>query len=390
MTDIQDFSDLLGDIPDDKPKKKTPRERAKKTKHNPATSFLTALKFVSLAQTKNGETNATHCSITNNWLCTTLGAITVGTYVQEPIACCPHTGQLVEALKSVETEMSVTQIETHSLSIVSGDMRAIVECQPISAIEIPAPDAPVAEVNDRVVQALWEASKAVNEKGQLKYQSIYFGPNIAYATKGEILIEAYHGFDMPHLFRLPVKIASVLRRSGKKLERFGYSEQSVTFWFEDGSFIRSQIFEPGKIEYDHLMLKDYSDLVEVPTNFFNAMIKVGTFSQPPYVYFKQGEIVASYFDEITTSFKFSELPEGVGFDSSLIKLIKDWATHICIKKIDRNGFIMHVYGEQTRAVIASLEAPQQNTFKEHETSEEYNARMKEWADNGYNDNDIPF
>lgn len=379
---------------DTKPPRRTkaPAARAKKataakhTARNPAAGLLAAVKFVSAAQHKAGNLLQTHCSLSHHWAAATNEVLTAGHPIEEDLTACPQTAPLIDALSQVENEVSIAAASEFYLSISSGLFRAMIPCAPESQVTIPAPDEPIAEIDDRLKVALEAVLKIPNEASpDAKFAAILLQAGSCVATNGAILVEYWHGIDLPPGLLLPKSFAQAVTKTAKKLVRFGFSQNSVTFWFEDRSFIKTQTYAGEYAHYAPLFERFSPDAFwPVPPLFFKAVSAVANFNDGGRVYFKNGQVVSDLESEETSQYQVGGLPEGMGFDSKLLGIISDKATSFCFD--ERH---LAFFGENCRGLVAALEVQKPTLYRDN---------ADDWANPGFAqerptfgpDDEIPF
>jgi hypothetical protein len=347
-----------------KPKRARAKAAAKgkaATGPNPATGLIAAIKFVSVAQAKNGTVGETFCHMANKWVAASNGVLTVATPVEEDLTACPQTAVFLDALNRVETDLSITQLSAGFLSVASGDFRGVIPCAPFDQVPISPPDDPVATIDDRLKIAFEAVLKVPNELSPLPHMAgVLLQSGSIVATNGAIVIEAWHGIDLPPNMLVPKVALQAVLKSGKALVRLGFSQTSVTFWFEDQSFIKSQLFAGNFPAYQSVIGCNYGDMWPVPTDFFKAVAAVASFSEQNAIYFKGGQVVSNLNDETPSFYKVEGLPEGVGFDGKLLALIADKASRFLFTQDDNTGRNeiprLFFVGENLRGVVAGLES----------------------------------
>lgn len=365
---------------------KPKRSRAKaavaakgKTAPNPATGLIAAIKFVGLAQAKNGTVAETFCHLANQWAAASNGVLTIATRIEEDLNACPQTATFLDALQRVETDLSITQISQGFLSVASGDFRGVVPCAPFDQVPISPPDDPVAVIDDRLKAAFEAVLKVPNELSPLPHTAgVLLQSGSVVATNGAIILEYWHGIDLPPNMLVPKVALQAVLKSGKPLVRFGFSQTSVTFWFEDQSFIKTQIFAGQFPAYKSVIECNYGDMWPVPTDFFKAVAAVANFSENGSIFFKNGQVVSNLNDETPSFYKVEGLPEGVGFDGKLLALIADKASRFLFTEADPTGRNeiprLFFVGENLRGVVAGLESKAPAVYRD---------KADDWANPGY-------
>lgn len=354
MSDIEienkGIEDLFGD---EQPKKKV-RGRASKAKPvSPAQSLIDAITFISNAQKKAGEPNQTHCAMSGGWVCAFDGVLTIGAKIEEAIHAAPNTFKFLAALKQVENDISITQLSQNSLAVTSGDFRAIVPCVELGEIscKIAGPDAPCAAISDDLALALGDVMPLATEGAATAlFGGILMQANTVVATNGHVIFESWHGIDLPPGLVIPKAAAKAITKAKKKLVSFGYSASSATFYFDDESFIKTQLFNFRYPEYAHTLTND-SGWSPLPEMFFDALKAVTPFVEGNKVYFKNGMIVTDYREDVASTYHIENLPEGLIFNHKYLMLIKPLAKQVAFVEEPAK---MMFFGDRTRGAIMGL------------------------------------
>ena len=250
----------------------------------PETNLLAALRFCGEITNDKGPINETHIHLGANWATAYNGVIAAGHPITEDIYGCPHAKLIIEALSKCNDNISFTQLDSSKLSIKSGKFKAIVSCIDPTLLHIAIPDQPIALIDDRFKEGLSIVGTVPNENAQLIYlASILMNGQSLISTTGKLIIEYWHGIDLPNGIALPKALVDPLTKTSKKLARFGFSQSSVTFYFEDGAWIRSQLYAEK--------WPDIATVLDRPSNawpfsadFWNGLEAVAAFGEG-FVYF---------------------------------------------------------------------------------------------------------
>lgn len=351
MTTIEDG---VAPPPEEKPKKSRARKAASKSadkKPNPAFGLIKALKFVSPAQKKNGPTNVQFCTMENHWLIASDGILTIATKIEEDLQACPHTLQLIEALSNVESELNITQLSEFSLSVASGQFRALVPCVSRDELTFYGPDEPCAVIDDRLKAAFGALTPLVTENGQTAIHSaVLLQSGTAVATNGSVIMEYWHGIDLPPNIVIPKLSAQAVAKCDKTLVQFGFSQSSATFYFEDGSFIKTQLFNERYLAYQRLFRE--CNCFPVPEDFFKAIRMVEPFSRDGHIYFKNGAVATQMSEDNATTYRLEGLPEDMGFQIKLLLLCEPFFKQA---EFDEENKRVFFFGENVRGILMGLE-----------------------------------
>lgn len=231
-----------------------PRTSKKKAAENTAIAgLLTALRFCAPASKEVGSPNQTHLRLAGNWAVAFDGVVAMGHRIDSDIVACPHTRTLITALSKCDGATQITQLGSGQLSIQSGRFRAFVPCLDNALLGNVAPDPVCAQINPAVVNALRIVGTIPQENAQrIMLASAMLRSGSAVATDGAYMMEAWHGIDLPSII-IPKTFINVLCAIDKPATQFGFSATSATFYFDDGSWVRSQLYSEQWPDVDRVL-----------------------------------------------------------------------------------------------------------------------------------------
>jgi len=359
MTNIIDKNVPIPSNEDEPIKKKTRgRKQAvskttKDTQANPASSLIAALKFISPAQKKAGPVQSQFSICAHNKAIAFDGILTIGHPIDEDLEACPNTLQFIEALSKASDELSIVQLSAETLVVSSGVFRALVPCTNPEYLLKSEPDPICAKIDDRIKTALAAVHGLATESApNATYAAVLLQANTAVATNGACLVESWHGIDLPPGMLLPKAAAVAISKSNLPLVEFGYSNSSATFYFENGSYIKTQLYEEKYPNY--LMLLNVPDLNPwaLPVDFFKAIKSIEAFSPNGNLFFKEGAVFSNFSKETASTYKVEGLPEGMGFSVKALTAIEK-----LMKKAhfapEQNK--VYFFGEGTRGILMGLD-----------------------------------
>ncbi len=327
-----------------RPKKRTSEEPAK------ASGLLDALKFCGLVTHDIGPINETHILLGANWACAYNGTIACGHPITEDIYACPHSKLIIEALSKCGEHISFTQLDASKLSIKSGKFKAIVPCIDPHLLIVAAPDPPIADIDDRFKEGLSIVGILPNENAQFVYlASILMNGYSLVSTNGKVVIEYWHGIDLPPDISLPRSLIEPLTSTSKKLVKFGFSQSSVTFYFEDGSWIRSQLYAEKWPDMT-LILDRPSNAWPVSGDFWRGLEAIAGFTDSGFVYFDAGVLRSHDNAAQGASYEVAGLPKGLAFPAKQLAMIRPYAERIDFLAKDGLRF----FGQNVRGAVAGV------------------------------------
>ena len=326
-----------------------PKPRKPSEKKSPR--LLEAVKFLNSITRDEGPVNETHILLNNKTASAFNGTLGAGCIIDEELHCAPHAKTFLSALSKCGEHYTLTQLD-NKLSIKSGPFKAIIPCIDPTLIYFPTPDANVAPIDDSFKTALELIEKIKPENGQdiILVSNLMNGPSIL-ATDGKILIEAWHGLNLPTNVPFPKAIIPILQ-SSKKLTGFGISKTTMTFYLEDDSFIRTQLYAKDWPDMSEIFNRWQSNPIPVPPNFFKALDTVKDFSHNGMIYFKDGKLSSHNEDNAGAEFEVEGLKFGPVYSAKYLSILKDIAEKIDFYvPAERNSRLLAFTGERCRGIL---------------------------------------
>lgn len=266
-----------------------PKKRQTKKQKPELSGLLEAIRFISLAQRKEGESYKVHCKLAHNQATAFDGVIACGHKIDESLDAQPHTETLLKALSKSTEGLSITHVN-NQLSIVSGKLKVNVPCDPTPLIAV-KPDPVAGKVDGRLMTALAIVADLPEEtEERLVCRSVLMqSGSVVGCRRGHVIIEAWHGIDMPMGLCVPIRAVKAILDSKKELQSFGFSDSSITFYFTDGAWIRTQLDEGKYPEYGR-MLNVSAGYENIPNGFFEAVKDAAIFSDDGRIRLNDGSI----------------------------------------------------------------------------------------------------
>lgn len=329
--------------------KQTGRRRARKSKMNEAAAgLIDALKFVSAAQKKTGTTQETHVLMFNNMLIASNGVLTIGTPIEEDLCACPNSELLLASLNKCGETFSITQSDENNIVINSDQFQAVIPCAPLDEMSLTPADQNIAEVNDNLKEGFSQVMHlATKGSKHVATASIMVQAGSMVATNNIVILEYWHGIDLPPNMLVPKECAGVVAKCKRPLTGFGYSGATATFWFDDKSFVKCQLFEEEYPNVNGILNKE-TNAFPVPDNFFTALRAVNAASRTGKVVFTDHGMQSHMEINEGAKYELEGLPAGKVYDSK--NLLR------CEKFVDRIDFTSYngsayFFGDNIRGAI---------------------------------------
>lgn len=328
--------------------------RKPKAEPKASSQLLEALKFLSLGAKDIGSPNETHVILSNNQAHLFNGSLALNHPIEEGILACPHIGTLITALSKCGQTVSITQLENHRISVKSDKFRAIVPCIEPGLLPIATPDLASVEVNDNFKKAL----EVVNTLTQEDAQNIYSvsillnGQSVISTFSGKIVIEYWHGFNLPSGIAIPKNFAQIISKSNKPIISIGGSYHSVTVHFNDMSWIKTNLYAEQWPDIGHI-LNGPSNPFPLPPGFWEGVGAVAPFSPDGIIHFDQDAIRSHLTAAEGASYEVPGLPRGPSFNAKQLMLIKPYMETVDWFARTSNGMpCMKFFGQQLRGAVA--------------------------------------
>jgi hypothetical protein len=335
----------------DQPKERKKRQPKKKALSSVASSLSEALKFASLAQKKDGQSYQIHCVMRNRTLTAFDGLLACGHTIEDDFEANPRTDILLKALSKCSDSLSITHVNDQ-LKIVSGGFRVNVPCEPAPLIAV-KPDPSELPTDARLVASLAIVADLPEEGDErIACRSVLLQAGSCVGiNKGFMVIEAWHAHDIPRAFPVPIRSIKAVLSCGKELTSLGFSDNSITFWFVDGSWIRSQLEDGKWPEY----LRTFSiktNYSGIPELFFTGVKSVETFSEDGRIRFGQNQIKSHQSKEVGAAIECEGIEEGPILAVEYLKLMQPLATKADFYTSRGCYFIGEKDGVNVRGAIA--------------------------------------
>lgn len=286
----------------------------------PDSSLLSALKFIGLVTKEIGTPSETHVRLQSNWATASNGILALGHPIKEDLFACPQNKLLIDALSKCTNDIEF-KYDTN-LSIKSGKLKAIIPCLAPDLINCIGPDEPIATIDNRLKEG-FEAvgmSTIENNSQTIYNASILLNGQSIVGTDGKVLIEYWHGIDLPKGLPIPKNVITPLLKSNKILAQFGMSKTSVTFWYSDGAWIKSQLYAEEWPDVGTILDRP-SQQSAVPKGFFDGLDAIKGFTDTS-VYFGPGIVRSHSDDAVGASYEVPGLPAGPIFNLKQLLMLK--------------------------------------------------------------------
>lgn len=317
-----------------------------------SSSLLNAISFVGSVIKDKGAAFETHVCLRDQWAVGTNGVLSAGHKIEEQLEAYPQNALFLAALEKCSEMLSITLLETNRLSIKSGGFKALVPCVEGDLMHFIEPDPPIAVIDDRFKKALETVGVLAAENAQsVVTASILMNGFSLIATDRKFIMEAWHGIDLPPGLTLPKAFVGPLTKAKKPLTGFGFSDASATFYFEDGSWLKTQTYADVYPDLNTLLNKE-ANLWSIPEKFFEAVVALEPFSEDGNIYFDNGYLRSHPSETVGASFEMAGTPKGVVYPARYLKMLNGLANKVDFITPHGNAYCLTFQGDNARGVIA--------------------------------------
>ena len=324
--------------------------RPRKSQAKTDSPLLNTIRQLSLIQKDEGSVLETHISLRNGWAVAFNGVIAMGEPIKEDLATCPNGLLLKEALSKCGQGFSITQNE-HNLLIKSDKFKALVPCLALTELQPAFPDPPCALISDAFKHSLSLVAPLALDEGSVVTASVLIHNGTCISTDRLVLIQAWHGIDLPPMLALPKALIKPLISNPKKLAQFGLSKSSCTFYYEDGSWIKTQFFNEKWPDVGTILDKKASPW-PIPENFYTGVKALEKFSETGFVYFDSNVMRSHEEDLKGASYDVYGLPKGPVLNIKQLKMIEPLIKTVDFLVPHCNHKMTLFFGERVRGAIA--------------------------------------
>lgn len=293
--------------------------------------MLKELKFVMGAVGKKDLLPAmTHFQIQNGHVRSYNGTMAISSPLPFDINCCPKADQLVKAISQCDEVITLSMTPGGKLRVQSGKFRAFVENTEDTGFH-PVPEG---ERLDFDGNAMFEAMKILypfigNDASRPWTNGILLNGQSAFATNNTCIVEYWLGAPFPRQINIPRAAIKEMLRVDEPPTHAQLAGNSITFHYEDGRWIRSQLLGVdwpfGMIEK---ILNRDNKPVAVPTDLFSAINKLNRLSDGSNrIYINHGLLTTHTEEEMGGSCEVEGLEFQGCYNIAMLSLLEGVVTH---------------------------------------------------------------
>lgn len=331
--------------------------KPRSTKSIDKSPLLQALEFCSVVAEKIGSPHETHIGLRNKWAVAFNGIVAAGAPINDDLYCFAHTFTLVEALSKCSESYSLTQLDQDRLSIKSGKFKAIVPCLDPLLMPNAEPDPQIVGITNKFKDAVEAVGVLASENAQhVLTASVLMNGASVISTNRVMLLEFWHGLDLPPNVPLPKEFVKALVKQKKNLTGFGFSRSSATFYFEDGCWLRSQLYSDEWPDVSRILNRE-ANLWTIDPSFFQALDAVAAFSEDGNVYSRLNLLCSHSHEGVGATFECNGVPAGFVYPIKQLLIMRPFVKQIdyMANGVHNSSYCLYFVGDECRGVISGRE-----------------------------------
>lgn len=313
--------------------------------------MLEALKFVQGAVAKKEFFPAlSHFRIAGGSIKGYNGSMALCSPIALDLEATPKAIPFIKAIQTCRDTVQLNLTPTGRLSVKSGSFKAFVECteDPFPEIE---PEGETIHLDGKLLEALKVLSPFIAEDASRPWaRGILFRGPSAYATNNVTLIEYWLGYHFPVEVNIPKPAVQELLRIGEEPAKVQVSEKGVTFHYDSGRWLRTQIYSTEWPDLSKVLDKESSPK-PLPKSFYPSLLDVAPFvDEMGRVHLLGNRLATSPDDGIGASVEIALSANGV-YNIRQLQLLEGVASAIDLSMYPKPCLF---FGERVRGAMVGM------------------------------------
>lgn len=321
--------------------------------------MLNALRFVRGAVArKDYEPALTHFRIHGGRVLGYNGAIALSSPIDLDVDASPQAIPFVRAIERCTSETTVVHMTpAGKLSLRSGSFQAFVACHDDSQLlDSIAPEGEGAEFAGEALNAMRALEPFIGSDASRPWSNgVLLRGQSAFATNNVILVERWIGKELPEV-NIPAAAVRELLRIGEEPIAAQISDRSITFYFDNDRWMRSQLLNTDWPEAVERILGqcDRGAAVEPPAGLFDAVETIAPFTEiDGRVYFRSDKVTTCGAGDDGATVMIDGVPPAGAFHYRHLLSLREIAQTIDLSQVAHErpcGF----FGERLRGAAIGM------------------------------------
>lgn len=316
--------------------------------------MLNELKFCMGAVAKRDLVPAmTHFKIENGRVSSFNGQMALSSPIACDLNCVPKAEPLVKAIGLCNETITLSMTQAHKLRVQSGNFKAFIE-----TVDVEAPHVePVGEIVNLDGQALLNGFKKLiafvgGDASRPWTNGILLRGQSAFATNNVVLVEFWLGADMPIVVNIPKPAIIEMLRIDEAPTHCQMDTNSLTFHYEDGRWLRTQLYETQWPDLSKILDADHT-ATPCDDRLFGALDYLKPFSDElGRVYINEGLISTHNDLDMGASYEIEGLLMKGIYRIEMLELLKGVVETADFTRYPKPTIF---YGERLRGAIVGMQ-----------------------------------
>lgn len=238
--------------------------------------MLEALKFVATAiARKDYVPGLTHYKIENGRVTCFNGIFAMSSEIDLDFDVRPHGAKFLAAIKACPGTIALNMTPGGKLAVKSENFKAYIDCMAEELQTFVEPEGEEVDVGPQFIEGIRALSPVMGIDASrpwsmgIKIQSQYM-----FSTNNLMLAQYWHGSDLPFDIVVPDLAIHELIRINQAPVRVQLAEKSMTFWFDDSRWLRTNLIEGTRWptdQLDRILSASNGEQVTFPDGFFDNL-----------------------------------------------------------------------------------------------------------------------
>lgn len=315
--------------------------------------MLKELKFVQGAVAKKDLLPAmTHFRIEKGTVRAYNGTLAICSPIPFDIDCIPKAEPLVRAIGHCQETVTLSMTPGGKLRIQSGKFRAFIDCVDGETPHVDPAGQEVFFDGEVLLKACKTLIGFVGDDASRPWTNgILLRGQSAFATNNVCLVEYWLGTEVPFVANIPRAAIKEMLRVNEPPTHCQLEQNSITFHYTDGRWIRTQLFETCWPDLSKI-LDQASDAAPIDPRLFDGLDMLSGFSDDiGRVYVKDG-VLRTHFDaDIGATYEVDGLGILGAYQIKMLALLKGVATHADFGRYPEPALF---FGDRLRGAIIGM------------------------------------
>ena len=268
--------------------------------------------------------------------------------VDENFTACPHLPSMLSAIANIDDAFAITNYKLW-LTITDDKTKATINCLDVNAIKTINLDFKASIKVDNLLKThIRNALKTLDQKSNTKsYNGVLFTSNSVVGTNGLVLVESWHGLNLPISDTFISKdIAKIIATSKFDLTGLSTHLGVFVFHFDDAGVIASTVTDVNFPPYLSLFSTKQLDVWAPPDDFFVGAKMLNSLTLNSTILLNEGVIKSG-----ESSYQIDSLNAKLAIDFKLLNRIKEFCNQMAFDE-ERN--CIYFFNDQVRGVLAGI------------------------------------